>query len=111
MQRIPPPFFCLFRAIPGAYGGTQGRGQMEAVAPGLCHSNAGPEPCLPPAAQLTTMPEGIPHFYIHLISAVELLRPYFPDVNLTKDDQRCLRTCPVVILGIARLPANPGQSK
>ena len=41
-------FLCLFafsRAIPMAYGGSQARGQMGAVAAGLHHgrSNTGPE--------------------------------------------------------------------
>ena len=44
-------FFCLFafsRATPSAYGGSQARGLITAVAAGLCqsHSNAGSEPRL-----------------------------------------------------------------
>ena len=31
---------CLFRAAPLAYGGFQGRGQIGAVAAGLCHSHS-----------------------------------------------------------------------
>ena len=40
--------FCLFRAEPTAYGGSQARGLIGAVAAGLCqsHSNAGSETCL-----------------------------------------------------------------
>ena len=36
-------FFCLFRAAPTAYGGSQARGLIGAVATGLyhSHSNAG----------------------------------------------------------------------
>ena len=35
-------FFCLFRATPAAYGGSQARGLIGATASGLCqsHSNA-----------------------------------------------------------------------
>ena len=42
--------FCLFRATPAAYGGSQARGQTGAVAAGLhhSHSNARSEPCLRP---------------------------------------------------------------
>ena len=32
--------FCLFMATPMAYGGSQARGRIRAVASGLCHSNA-----------------------------------------------------------------------
>ena len=41
-------FFCLLRAIPAAYGCSQVRGQIRAVASGLrhSHSNARSEPCL-----------------------------------------------------------------
>ena len=41
-------FFCLFRAIPTAYGSSQARGQIRAIAAGLhhSHSNVGSEPCL-----------------------------------------------------------------
>ena len=37
--------FCLFRATPVAYGGSQARGQIGATAAGL-HHNAGSELCL-----------------------------------------------------------------
>ena len=42
--------FCLFRAIPVAYGGSQARGLIEAVAASLfkSHSNARSEPSLRP---------------------------------------------------------------
>ena len=45
------PFFFflnLFRAIPMAYGGSQARGRIGAVAASLCHShsNAGSKPLL-----------------------------------------------------------------
>ena len=33
-------FFCLFRDKPVAYGGSQARTQMRAVAAGLCHSHS-----------------------------------------------------------------------
>ena len=47
-------FFCLFRATPTAYGGSQARGQIGDVATGLrhSHSNMGPKPCLWPTPQL-----------------------------------------------------------
>ena len=40
--------FCLFTAASTAYGGSQARGQIRAVASGLrhSHSNARSEPCL-----------------------------------------------------------------
>ena len=52
-------FFYLFRAIPGAYGGSQPRGPTGVVATGLCqsHSNARTEPCLRPTSQLTATPD------------------------------------------------------
>ena len=45
-------FFCLFRAAPAAYGGSQGL--TGAVAAGLCHSHshAGSEPHLQPVLKL-----------------------------------------------------------
>ena len=48
----PPPFF---RAAHMAYGSSQARGQIGAIAAGLrqSHSNAGSEPCLQPTLQLT----------------------------------------------------------
>ena len=41
-------FFCLFKTAPVAYGGSQARGLIRAVAAGLRqnHSNAGSEPRL-----------------------------------------------------------------
>ena len=48
--------FCLFRATPAAYGGSQARGRIGAVVAtslGQRHSNAGPEPHLQPTPQLT----------------------------------------------------------
>ena len=55
-------FFCLFafsRAAPAAYGGSQARGLIEAVATGLHHShnNAGSKPHLKPTSQLRAMPD------------------------------------------------------
>ena len=60
-------FVCLFlfflfafsRATPAAYGGSQTRGLIGAVATGLdhSHSNAGSEPCLQPTPQLMAMPD------------------------------------------------------
>ena len=44
----PPFFFCLFRAASEAYGGSEARDQIGAVATGLhhSHSNARSELCL-----------------------------------------------------------------
>ena len=52
-------FFCLFAiswAAPAAYGGSQARGQIGAVATGLrqSHSNEGSEPHLRPTPQTYT---------------------------------------------------------
>ena len=49
--------FCLFRTAPMAYGGSQARGQIRAVAPGLHHSHnhMGSKPCLQPTPQLTAI--------------------------------------------------------
>ena len=46
-------YFLLFRAVPAAYGGSQGRSQIRATAAGLCHShsNSGSEPHLRPTPQ------------------------------------------------------------
>ena len=41
-------FFWLFRVAPAAYGGSQARGPVVAVAAGLCHSHAGSKLCLRP---------------------------------------------------------------
>ena len=50
--------FCLFRAIPVAYGDSQAKGPAGAVATGLCHShsNDGFEPHLRPTTQLMVTP-------------------------------------------------------
>ena len=47
--------FCLFRAAPVAYRGSQARGRIGAVAASLCqsHSNARSEARLLPTPQLT----------------------------------------------------------
>ena len=55
-------FFCLFvfsRATPEAYGVSQARCLIGAVATGLhqSHSNTGSEPCLRPTPQLTATPD------------------------------------------------------
>ena len=42
--------FCIFRAVPAAYGGSQARGQIAAVA--ASRSNVGSEPYLRPTLQL-----------------------------------------------------------
>ena len=52
-------FFCLFRAASAAYGGSQARGRIGAVATGLhqSHSNAGSEQHIQPTPQLTATPD------------------------------------------------------
>jgi len=55
-------FFCLSafsRATPAAYGGSQARGPIRAVAVCLCqsHSNSGSEPRLQPIPQPMAMPD------------------------------------------------------
>ena len=54
--------FYLFRAAPTAYGGSQARGQIRAVAAGLQHSrsNLGSEPRLRPTPQLSATPDPLP---------------------------------------------------
>ena len=51
--------FFLFRATLVAYGSSQARGQIGAVAAGLrqSHSNAGSEPHLQPPPQLMATPD------------------------------------------------------
>ena len=51
--------FCLFRAAPGAYGGSQARGPIGAVAAVLhhSHSTARYELQLQPTPQLTAIPD------------------------------------------------------
>ena len=50
-------FFLLFRATPAAYGGSQARGRIGAVASSLrhSHSNARSEPHVQPTPQLMAM--------------------------------------------------------
>ena len=54
-------FFGLFRVTSVAYGGTQARSQIGAVAAGLHHSHgqhgSGSEPCLRPMLQLIATPD------------------------------------------------------
>ena len=57
-------FVCLFVfaiswASPAAYGGSQARSQIGAVATGphQSHSNSGSEPCLQPTPQLMATPD------------------------------------------------------
>ena len=54
--------FCLLRAAPKAYGGSQARGWIGARAAGLQHSqsNSGSKPRLGPTPQLTAMPDPFP---------------------------------------------------
>ena len=49
--------FFFFKATGMAYGSSQARGQIRAVAAGLRHnhSNSGSKLCLPPTPQLTAM--------------------------------------------------------
>jgi len=55
-------FFCLFRVTPAAYGSSQARNQIGAVAASLHHSNARSEPSLQPTPQLTAMPDQFNHW-------------------------------------------------
>ena len=50
-------FFVFSRAAPVAYGGSQARGRVGAVATDLhqSHSDSGSEPCLGPTLQLMAM--------------------------------------------------------
>ena len=52
-------FFSLFRAAPAAYGNSQARGQIGAMAASVHHSpsNTGSEPRLRPTPQLMAMPD------------------------------------------------------
>ena len=52
-------FVFFFRAASKAYGGSQARGLIGAVAASLdhSHSNAGSEPHLQPTPQLTATPD------------------------------------------------------
>ena len=55
-------FFCLFAfswAALAAYGGSQARGRIGAIATSLrqSHSNTGSEPSLQPTPQLTATPD------------------------------------------------------
>ena len=61
-NEIAPFFFwsfCLSRASPMAYGGSQARGPIGAIAAGLhqSHSNARSELRLQPIPQLTATPD------------------------------------------------------
>ena len=53
---------CVFRAAPMAYGGSQARGLIRAVAASLhhSHSNARFKPHLQPTPQLMAMPDSYP---------------------------------------------------
>ena len=52
-------FLLFLWAASVAYGGSQARGRIGAVAAGLCqsHSNVGSEPSLQPTPQLTATPD------------------------------------------------------
>jgi len=55
-------FLLFLWAAPAAYGGSQARGPIGAVATGLrqSHSNTGSEPRLQPTPQLTATPDHQP---------------------------------------------------
>ena len=57
-------YLFIFRAAPAAYGISQDRGEIGAIATGLYHShrNMGSELHLQPIPQLTAMPD---HLYPH----------------------------------------------
>ena len=50
-------FFCLWRAASPAYGGSQARGGIRAVAASHSHSHARSKPSLQPTPQLSAMPD------------------------------------------------------
>ena len=52
-------YFCPFRATLAAYGGSQARGQIGAIATHLYHSHSNPrsQPHLQPTSQLTAIPD------------------------------------------------------
>ena len=52
-------FFAFSRVTPTAYGGSQARGRIRAIAPGLhqSHSNMGSKPSLQPTPQLMATPD------------------------------------------------------
>ena len=50
-------FFAISQAAPSAYGGSQARGPIAAVAAGLHQGNVGFELHLQPTPQLTVMPD------------------------------------------------------
>ena len=54
--------FCLLRAAPATYGGSQAGGLIGVVAASLhhSHSNAGSEPYLRPTPELMAMPDPRP---------------------------------------------------
>ena len=54
--------FCLLRVTPAAYGSSQARGPIGAVAASLCHSqgNLGSELSLRPTLQLMAVPDPEP---------------------------------------------------
>ena len=50
-------FFFFLRTAPTAYGGSQARGQIRAVAAALHHNHTESEPHLPPQLTATLDPE------------------------------------------------------
>ena len=50
-------FFFFLRAAPSAYGGSQTRGQIGAIATSLSHSNTGSDRRLQPTPQLLATPD------------------------------------------------------
>ena len=62
------------RAAPVAYGGSQARGRIRAVAAGLhhSHSNTISELCLRPTSQLTATPDPLPRVRPGIESATSL---------------------------------------
>ena len=56
-------YFCLFRAVPAAYGGSQASGGIGATAAGLhhSHSHVGSKPHLRPPPQLMATVGSLTH--------------------------------------------------
>ena len=60
--------FCLFRATPTAYEGSQAKGRITAIAAGHSHSHSNDrsEPCLWPMPQPVAMPRSLTHWVRHI---------------------------------------------
>ena len=71
-------FLGPFRAAPEAYGSSQARGQIRAIATGLHHSQDRSEPCLWPSPQLMSTPDHLSHW---VRSGIELASSWIPVIH------------------------------